>query len=54
MIISTGMAYEKEVREGVKAARKFSNKGVAVLKCTSLYPAPDKTINLNAIATVKK
>jgi len=53
MIISTGMAYEKEVREGVKAARKFSNKGVAVLKCTSLYPAPDKTINLNAIATLR-
>ena len=53
MIISTGMAYEKEIRESVKAAKKFSNKGVAVLKCTSLYPAPDKTINLNAIATLR-
>ncbi len=53
MIISTGMAYEKEIKEGVKAARKFSDKGVAVLKCTSLYPAPDKTVNLNAIATLK-
>ena len=53
MIISTGMAYESEIRESVAAAKKFSNKGVAVLKCTSLYPAPDKTINLNSITTLR-
>ena len=53
MIISTGMAYENEIIEGVKAARKYSNRGVGVLKCTSLYPAPDNTINLNSIATLR-
>ena len=53
MIISTGMAYENEIIESVKAARKYSNRGVGVLKCTSLYPAPDKTINLNSIATLR-
>ena len=53
MIISTGMAYEKEIKESVKAAKKFSNKGVGVLKCTSLYPAPDNTINLNSISTLR-
>lgn len=53
MIISTGMAYENEIKESVKAAKKFSNKGVGVLKCTSLYPAPDNTINLNSIATLR-
>ena len=53
MIISTGMAYENEIIESVKAARKYSNKGVGVLKCTSLYPAPDKTINLNSIPTLR-
>ena len=53
MIISTGMAYENEIIESVKAARKYSNRGVGVLKCTSLYPAPDNTINLNSIATLR-
>jgi len=53
MIISTGMAYEKEIYESVKVARKYSNKGVAVLKCTSLYPAPDKTINLSSMVTLR-
>ena len=53
MIISTGMAYENEIIESVKAAKKYSNKGLAVLKCTSLYPAPDKTINLNSIPTLR-
>ena len=53
MIISTGMAYEKEIRESVKSAKKFGNKGVGILKCTSLYPAPDKTINLNGIEALR-
>ena len=53
MIISTGMAYEKEIKESVKSAKKFSNKGVGILKCTSLYPAPDKTINLNGIEALR-
>ncbi len=54
MIISTGMAYQSEIQESVKAAKKFSNKGLGILKCTSLYPAPDKTINLNSIKILKK
>ena len=53
MIISTGMAYEKEIKESVKSAKKFGNKGVGILKCTSLYPAPDKTINLNGIKALR-
>tara|TARA_B110001452_G_scaffold214468_1_gene185401 strand:+ start:774 stop:1796 length:1023 start_codon:yes stop_codon:yes gene_type:complete len=53
MIISTGMAYEKEIKESVKSAKKFGNKGVGILKCTSLYPAPDKTINLNGIEVLR-
>lgn len=54
MIISTGMAYQDEIKESVKAAKKFSNKGYGILKCTSLYPAPDQTINLNSMITLKK
>ena len=53
MIISTGMAYQDEIKESVKA-KKFSNKGFGILKCTSLYPAPDQTINLNSMITLRK
>ena len=52
LIISTGMAYQKEITEALKACG--SNKNVALLKCTSLYPAPDKDINLNSIKTFQK
>lgn len=53
MIISTGMAFENEINESLKAANKYSNKGVGILKCTSLYPAPDNTLNLNSIVTIR-
>jgi N,N'-diacetyllegionaminate synthase len=46
MIISTGLAYEDEIALAVDAALGNGAAGVAVLKCTALYPAPDDTINL--------
>lgn len=46
LIISTGMAYEDEIAMAVDTARHQGSPGVALLKCTALYPAPDDTVNL--------
>jgi N,N'-diacetyllegionaminate synthase len=51
LIISTGLAYENEIAEAINAAQIHGATGVAVLKCTSLYPSPEDTINLGAIST---
>jgi|TARA_B110000438_G_C15816306_1_gene652114 sialic acid synthase SpsE len=49
IIISTGMCFEKEIIKTLEIAKKNNKTGVALLKCTSLYPASDNTINLLAI-----
>ena len=49
MIISTGMCFRKEINKTFQIAKKYNRAGIALLKCTSLYPAPDNTINLLAI-----
>ena len=49
MIISTGMCFRKEIIKTFQIAKKYNRAGIALLKCTSLYPAPDNTINLLAI-----
>ena len=49
IIISTGMCFKKEINKTYQIAKKFNKSGVALLKCTSLYPASDNTINLLAI-----
>jgi N,N'-diacetyllegionaminate synthase len=51
LIISTGLAYENEIAKAIQTAQIHGASGVAVLKCTALYPAQDDTINLNAIST---
>lgn len=49
VIISTGMATEKEIREAVDAARGNGCPEVILLKCTSTYPADPKDSNLLTI-----
>lgn len=49
VIVSTGMATLGEVREAVQAARSGGAGGVALLKCTSAYPAPPGEMNLRAM-----
>ena len=48
------MAYKNEITQAIKTVKKISNKGVAVLKCTSVYPAQDNILNLNSILEYKK
>ncbi len=49
VIISTGMAPLTAIEEAVAAARAGGASGVALLKCTSAYPAPPEAINLRTI-----
>ncbi len=47
LIMSTGMATLEEIEDAVKAAKSAS--GLALLKCTSAYPAPPEESNLRTI-----
>jgi pseudaminic acid synthase len=49
VIMSTGMATYDEIRDAVQAVRDEGNDQIALLKCTSAYPAPAAEINLRTI-----
>lgn len=49
LVLSTGMASLEEIGEAVTAARNAGAKQVALLKCTSAYPAPPEEMNLRTI-----
>ncbi len=49
VIISTGIATEEEIEEAVAACKSVGNNQIALLKCTSEYPAPIENSNLNTI-----
>ncbi len=46
VIISTGIAEEKDIELALDACRKMGNNDLAVLKCTSSYPAPIEEANM--------
>ena len=54
VIISTGIASLEEIDEALSACYKVGNKDVALLKCTSSYPAPIELANLRTITDMKK
>ena len=49
MIVSTGMATLSEIDEAVSAARSEGATQIALLKCTSAYPALPEEMNLRTI-----
>lgn len=53
VVFSAGMATMGEIEKAVNTARKVGNETIAVLQCTSLYPAPVGITNLNAMQTIK-
>jgi pseudaminic acid synthase len=54
VIISTGIAYEEEIKEAVDACKRMNNEQIALLKCTSEYPTPIEDANLNTIPLLKE
>ena len=50
LIISTGMASLEEIDEAVQTARRAGATQVALLKCTSAYPAVPEEMHLRTIA----
>jgi len=49
VILSTGMATLGEIEEAVSTIREMGNGQIALLKCTSAYPAPPEEMNLRTI-----
>jgi pseudaminic acid synthase len=49
LIMSTGMATSEEIEEALRAARDVGAGEIALLKCTSAYPAPEEEMNLRTI-----
>lgn len=52
IIISTGMATEKEIRSAVNIIKKYHSK-IIILHCVSGYPTPEKQANIKAIYKLK-
>jgi pseudaminic acid synthase len=49
LIMSTGMASVEEIEEALRGARDAGATQIALLKCTSAYPAPPEEMNLRTI-----
>jgi len=49
VIISTGIATLSDIEEAVNACKRMGNNQIALLKCTSAYPAPLEDVNLRTI-----
>jgi pseudaminic acid synthase len=49
LIMSTGMASVEEIEEALQTARHAGATEIALLKCTSAYPAPAEEMNLRTI-----
>ena len=54
IIISTGIASLEDIQLAIDTCKKVGNDQIALLKCTSSYPAPLDEINLNTIPDMAK
>jgi len=52
IILSTGMSTLKEVKRAVKIIKTYNKKELAILHCTTEYPAPYSEVNLKAMVTL--
>jgi pseudaminic acid synthase len=53
IIISTGIASIEDIELALETCRKIGNNDIALLKCTSEYPAPPENANLLTIPDLK-
>jgi len=54
VIMSTGMATLEEIEEALATARQAGATQIALLKCTSAYPAPAEEMNLRTIPELSR
>lgn len=54
IIMSTGMGTLEEITEAVEAIYSTGNKQLALMKCSSAYPAKSEEMNLSTILDIKK
>ncbi|MXR32812.1 MULTISPECIES: pseudaminic acid synthase [unclassified Pseudomonas] len=54
IIMSTGMANEREIEEAVEAARSAGARDLVLLHCISSYPAPMNQANLRQMAELER
>lgn len=54
LIMSTGMATVEEITEAVQTARAAGARDIALLKCTSAYPARPEDIHLRTLADMRE
>lgn len=54
VIMSTGMCSIEEVKEAVSVLNEFGTTDISLLHCTTEYPAPVESVNLNAMKTLKQ
>ena len=54
IILSTGIATLEDIELAIETCKNVGNKDIALLKCTSSYPAPIEEANISMIADFKK
>lgn len=54
MIISTGIANEKDIENAINACKKMGNNDIYLLKCSSQYPARMEDVNLLTMVDMKQ
>ena len=54
IIISTGMANIKEIKEALKFYKNISKNKICLMHCVSNYPCDNKSLNLKVLPVLKK
>lgn len=54
VILSTGMCTLDEIGDALDVLKKNGTKDITILHCTTDYPTPLESVNLNAMLTLKK
>jgi len=54
VIISTGIAEEEDIKLALDACKRMGNNDIALLKCTSSYPAPVEEANMIMVKDLAK
>lgn len=54
MILSTGIATREDITEAIAACKRAGNSQIALLKCTSAYPAPFDAVDLRTLPDLER